>query len=50
MIRTLGQKVVKLEPVHGFSAETSSTLVILFNSFIGAPISTTHVISIAIMG
>ena len=50
VIRTLGQRVVKLEPVHGFSAETSSALVILFNSFIGAPISTTHVISTAIMG
>ncbi len=50
VIKTLGQRVVKLEPVHGFSAETSSAMVILFNSFIGAPISTTHVISTAIMG
>ncbi|MFQ6081865.1 MAG: anion permease [Candidatus Aminicenantia bacterium] len=50
VIRTMGQRMVKLEPVHGFSAETSSAAVIIFNSFIGAPISTTHIISTAIMG
>lgn len=50
VIRTLGTKVFKLQPVHGFSAEMSSALVILTKSLAGAPISTTHVISTAVMG
>jgi PiT family inorganic phosphate transporter len=50
VIKTMGSKVFKLQPVHGFSAETSAATVIAGMSFIGAPISTTHVISTAIMG
>jgi len=50
VIKTMGSKVFKLQPVHGFSAETSAAAVIAGMSFIGAPISTTHVISTAIMG
>ncbi|MGB9773372.1 MAG: anion permease [Bacteroidota bacterium] len=50
VIRTMGIRVVKLHPVHGFSAETSSAIVILLNTLLGAPISTTHVISTAIVG
>ncbi len=50
VIRTMGSKVFKLQPVHGFSAETSAAAVIAGMSLIGAPISTTHVISTAIMG
>ncbi|UCE27903.1 MAG: inorganic phosphate transporter [Candidatus Coatesbacteria bacterium] len=50
VIRTMGSRVVKLEPVHGFSAETAAAVVIGVNSFLGMPISTTHVISTAIMG
>ncbi len=50
VIRTMGSKVFKLQPVHGFSAETSAATVIAGMSLIGAPISTTHVISTAIMG
>jgi len=50
VIKTMGQKVFKLKPVHGFTAETSAAGVISLMSFMGAPISTTHVISSAIMG
>jgi PiT family inorganic phosphate transporter len=50
VIKTMGSKVFKLQPVHGFSAETSAAAVIAAMSWIGAPISTTHVISTAIMG
>jgi len=50
VIRTMGSKVFKLKPVHGFSAETSAAAVIAGMSLFGAPISTTHVISTAIMG
>jgi PiT family inorganic phosphate transporter len=50
VIKTMGSKVFKLQPVHGFSAETSAATVIAGMSLIGAPISTTHVISTAIMG
>jgi PiT family inorganic phosphate transporter len=50
IIRTMGSRMVRLQPSHGFSAETSSALVILVNSWLGAPISTTQVIATAIMG
>lgn len=50
IIRTMGSKVIKLRPVHGFAAETSATAVILTASHFGMPISTTHVISSTIMG
>ncbi len=50
IIRTLGQRVVKLQPVHGFAAETSAAVVINAASHFGIPVSTTHVISSAIMG
>jgi PiT family inorganic phosphate transporter len=50
IIRTMGQKVVKLDPVHGFAAETTAATLILGASHFGIPVSTTHVISSAIMG
>jgi PiT family inorganic phosphate transporter len=50
IIRTLGHRVVKLQPVHGFAAETSAALIIQAASFYGIPLSTTHVISTSIMG
>jgi inorganic phosphate transporter, PiT family len=50
IIRTMGQKVVKLDPVHGFAAETTAASIILGASAFGIPVSTTHVISTAIMG
>ncbi len=50
IIRTMGQKVVKLDPVHGFAAETTAATIILGASHFGMPVSTTHVISSAIIG
>ena len=50
IMRTMGQKVVKLEPVHGFAAETTAATVLLVTARLGMPVSTTHVISSAIMG
>jgi len=50
IIRTMGVRITKLEPVHGFAAETSAALVIELASRLGIPLSTTHTISTAIMG
>jgi len=50
IIRTMGQRVVKLDPVHGFAAETTAASIIVGASSLGMPVSTTHVISSAIMG
>ncbi len=50
IIKTLGHKLVKLHPIHGFAAETSAASVILAASSLGIPVSTTHNISSAIMG
>jgi PiT family inorganic phosphate transporter len=50
IIKTLGHKMVKLHPINGFAAESSSATVILAASLLGIPVSTTHNISAAIMG
>ncbi|MDD5350518.1 MAG: inorganic phosphate transporter [Chthoniobacteraceae bacterium] len=50
IIRTLGHKMVRLQPVHGFAAETSAGIVIHIATTLGIPVSTTHVISTSIMG
>ena len=50
IIRTLGMRLVKLTPVHGFAAETAASAVLLGTAFFGFPVSTTHVISTSIMG
>jgi PiT family inorganic phosphate transporter len=50
IMHTMGHRVVKLEPVHGFAAETTAATVILTAAHFGMPVSTTHVISAAIMG
>jgi PiT family inorganic phosphate transporter len=50
IIRTLGHKMVKLQPINGFAAETSSSAVIFTATTLGIPVSTTHNISAAIMG
>jgi inorganic phosphate transporter, PiT family len=50
IIRTLGHRVVKLQPVHGFAAETTAAVIIQAASLYGIPLSTTHVISTSIMG
>lgn len=50
IIRTLGHKMVRLHPIHGFVAETGSAAVIVGASLLGIPVSTTHCVSSAIMG
>jgi inorganic phosphate transporter, PiT family len=50
IIKTLGHKMVKLQPINGFAAETSSSAVIFTATTLGIPVSTTHNISAAIMG
>jgi inorganic phosphate transporter, PiT family len=50
IIKTLGVKMLKLEPIHGFAPETASTGIIIVASHFGLPVSTTHVVSTAILG
>lgn len=50
IIRTLGHRMVRLQPVHGFAAETTAATVIQLATHWGIPLSTTHVISSSIMG
>ncbi len=50
IIKTLGHKMVKLHPINGFAAETSSAAVIFIATQLGIPVSTTHNISASIMG
>jgi PiT family inorganic phosphate transporter len=50
IIKTVGSKILRLRSVHAFCTQTSSALVILGASVVGAPVSTTHVVSSSIMG
>lgn len=50
LIRTLGSKFYKIRPVHGFNSQVTSAAVILTASLVGGPVSTTQVVSTAIMG
>jgi PiT family inorganic phosphate transporter len=50
LIKTLGSKFYKIRPVHGFAAQATSAIVIFTASMLGGPVSTTQVVSTAIMG
>ena len=50
LIKTLGSKFYKIRPIHGFAAQAASALVIITASLLGGPVSTTQVVSSAIMG
>lgn len=50
VIKTLGWKLAKVEPKHGFAAETGAGVVIGLQSLVGMPISTTHVVCSAVIG
>jgi len=50
IVRTMGLRLTKLEPVQGFAAETGAALTIELASRLGIPLSTTHTISTAIVG
>ncbi|NLT20244.1 MAG: inorganic phosphate transporter [Syntrophomonadaceae bacterium] len=50
IIRTMGGKIFRIEPINGFAADFTSSVVIYCASLMGAPVSTTHVVSSSIMG
>ncbi len=50
IIKTMGHKMVKLQPVHGFAAETTAATVLAITGYYGMPVSTTHAITTSIMG
>jgi PiT family inorganic phosphate transporter len=50
IIKTMGQKIVKLKPIDGFCAETASAMSIYLATHLGVPVSTTHVITGAVAG
>ncbi|MBI5854250.1 MAG: inorganic phosphate transporter [Nitrospirae bacterium] len=50
IVRTLGMRIVKLDPVHGFAAETGAAAVLLTTAHFGLPVSTTHTITSSVMG
>jgi len=50
IVKTLGMKILKMDPVHGFAAETGAAAVLLATASIGLPVSTTHTITSAVMG
>jgi PiT family inorganic phosphate transporter len=50
IVRTIGQRIYRIRPLDGFSSQTSSSTVILAASFLGAPVSTTHVVASSIVG
>jgi len=50
IIRTLGHHMVKLQPVHGFAAETTAATILAVTARLGMPVSTTHAVTTAIMG
>jgi inorganic phosphate transporter, PiT family len=50
LIRTLGEKITKLHPINGFSAELGGGMIIFLASRFGLPVSTTHVITSAVTG
>jgi len=50
-MRTLGRRIIELDPAHGFAAETTASSILYVTAFVfAAPISTTHTITSSIMG
>lgn len=50
IIKTMGGKIVKLEPITGFASDLNSAIVIFIATFLHLPVSTTHVVAGSIMG
>jgi inorganic phosphate transporter, PiT family len=50
IVKTMGQKITKLRPIDGVCAESASAISIFLATFMGVPVSTTHVITGAISG
>lgn len=50
IIRTMGGKIFRIEPINGFAADFTASMVIYTATLLGSPVSTTHVVSSSIMG
>ena len=50
IVKTMGQRITKLKPVHGFCAETGGAITLFIATAMGVPVSTTHTITGAIVG
>jgi PiT family inorganic phosphate transporter len=50
IVKTMGQRLTKLKPVHGFCAETGGAITLFIATGLGIPVSTTHTITGAIVG
>lgn len=50
IIRTMGTKFYKIKPIHSFTSQLVSSIVIIISSFLGGPVSTTQVVSMSIVG
>jgi PiT family inorganic phosphate transporter len=50
IMTTLGRRLFKLEPIHSFDSQLSSGASIALSTFLGAPVSSTHVISLSLIG
>jgi PiT family inorganic phosphate transporter len=50
IMRTLGRRIIQVDPPRGFAADTTSSIVLLTAAHFGAPVSTTHVITSSVMG
>ncbi|MDB6096823.1 MAG: putative low-affinity inorganic phosphate transporter [Francisellaceae bacterium] len=50
IVKTMGMKITKLKPVHGFCAETATALTLFLATYLGIPVSTTHTITGSIVG
>jgi PiT family inorganic phosphate transporter len=50
LIRTVGEKICELHPINGFSAEAGGATIIQIASFLGLPVSTTHIVTSAVTG
>ena len=50
IIKTLGQRIYKIRPINGFSSQLSSAIIIGISSILGGPVSSTHIVTSAIVG
>lgn len=50
IVKTIGQRIFRIRPLDGLSSQTSSAAVILAASFLGAPVSTTHIVASSVVG
>ena len=50
IVRTIGRRIFRMAPIDGFASQSASTAVILAASYLGAPVSTTHVVASSVIG